>query len=122
VVDVEYIRKMRHVNGLSQREVARRLRLSRNTVAKYLQAVDVVPQYKLTQERPRPAIDPVRAVIDQWLAQDDAAPRKQRHTARRIFHRLRDEYGYQGSESAVVCSLTQMLTTALACGPPSGAG
>jgi len=101
VVDVEYIRKMRHVNGLSQREIARRLRLSRNTVAKYLQAVDVVPRYKLTQERPRPAIDPVRAIIDQWLAQDDAAPRKQRHTARRIFHRLRDEYGYQGSESAV---------------------
>ena len=46
VVDVEYIRKLHYVNGLSQREIARRLRLSRNTVAKYLQAVDVVPRYK----------------------------------------------------------------------------
>lgn len=101
MVDVEYIRKLHHVNGLSQREIAQRLRLSRNTVAKYLQVTDVVPRYKLTQERPRPAIDPFRAIIDQWLSQDEAAPQKQRHTARRMFHRLRDEYGYQGSESAV---------------------
>lgn len=101
MVDVEYIRKLHYVNGLSQREIARRLRFSRSTVAKYLQAADVVPRYRLTKERPRPAIGPVRAIIDQWLAQDDGSPRKQRHTARRIFQRLCSEYGYQGSERAV---------------------
>jgi transposase len=101
VVDVEYIRKLHYVNGLSQREIARRLHCSRSTIAKYLQAADVVPRYRRAQEQPRPAIDPVRAIIDKWLDLDDAVPRKQRHTARRIFHRLRDEYGYQGSERAV---------------------
>lgn len=101
VVDVEYIRKLHYVNGLSQREIARRLRYSRSTIAKYLQAAEVVPRYKLTQERPYPAIDPVREIIGRWLDLDRAAPRKQRHTARRMFHRLRDEYGYQGSERAV---------------------
>jgi transposase len=101
VVDVKYIRTMHYADGLSQREIARRLRFSRSTIAKYLKATDVVPRYRLTRERPRPAIDPVRSVIDRWLAQDEGLPRKQRHTARRVFCRLRDEYGYRGSERAV---------------------
>ncbi|MBE3590070.1 MAG: transposase, partial [Firmicutes bacterium] len=101
MVDVEYIRKLHVVNGLSQREIARRLRHARKTVAKYLNAPDVVPKYRTSGPRPRPAIDPFRAVIDQWLAQDQEAPPKQRHTARRIYHRLREEYGYRGSERSV---------------------
>lgn len=101
MVDVEYIRKLHVVNGLSQREIARRLHHARKTVAKYLNAQDVVPKYRASGPRPRPAIDPFRAVIDQWLTQDQEAPPKQRHTARRIYHRLREEYGYRGSERSV---------------------
>ncbi len=41
------------------------------------------------------------AVIDEILEADRSAPPKQRHTARRIFHRLRDEHGYGGSEVQV---------------------
>ena len=40
-------------------------------------------------------------VIDAWLRQDLDAPRKQRHTAKRIWERLRDEYGCPLSASHV---------------------
>ncbi len=43
----------------------------------------------------------MRAKVDEWLESDRKAPRKQRHTARRIFKHLRDEMGYQGAESTV---------------------
>jgi transposase len=43
----------------------------------------------------------VQGIIDAWMEQDRGRPRKQRHTATRIWQRLREEYGYAGSESAV---------------------
>jgi transposase len=43
----------------------------------------------------------LRRVIDGWLLDDREAPRKQRHTARRIHRRLVEEYGFQGAESTV---------------------
>jgi transposase len=46
-------------------------------------------------------MDPVKPIIDQWLAEDEHRPRKQRHTARRIYDRLRTEYGFEGGESTV---------------------
>jgi hypothetical protein len=39
---------------------------------------------------------PFRAVVDAILAQDETAPRKQRHTASQVFRRLRATYGYAG--------------------------
>ena len=46
-------------------------------------------------------VDAVRPLIDAWLEADQEAPPKQRHTAKRIFDRLVDEYGYEGKERAV---------------------
>jgi len=40
-------------------------------------------------------------VIDRILEEDRSAPRKQRHTAKRIFDRLRDEYGFEGGTTIV---------------------
>ena len=37
-------------------------------------------------------LDPLKPVIDQWLTDDLKAPRKQRHTAKRVFERLQKEY------------------------------
>jgi transposase len=42
-----------------------------------------------------------RAIIDAWREEDQTRPRKQRHTAQRIYERLRDEHGYAGSASSV---------------------
>ncbi len=53
-----------------------------------------------TRLRP-PQMDPYRAVIASWLRQDAEMPRKQRHTSRRIWQRLRDEYGATAAESTV---------------------
>jgi transposase len=47
------------------------------------------------------------AVIDQILEDDRTAPPKQRHTARRIFERLRDEYGYTGGITQVQEAVAQ---------------
>ena len=41
------------------------------------------------------------SVIDEWMEADRKVPRKQRHTATRIYARLRDEKGYPGSYSSV---------------------
>jgi transposase len=44
---------------------------------------------------------PVEHIIEAWLREDENKPRKQRHTARRIYQRLKEEYGFQGSEVSV---------------------
>jgi len=54
------------------------------------------PGYRRSEEVARPVIDPVRAIIDAWIEADKDAPRKQRHTAKRIWCRLRDEHGFRG--------------------------
>src|SRR5262249_4859798 len=54
------------------------------------------PGYRRAAPRPRPKLDPFLLVIHQILEGDKKAPRKQRHTAHRIFERLRDEHGYTG--------------------------
>ncbi|WP_346676212.1 hypothetical protein [Enorma phocaeensis] len=87
--------------GVPRAEIARRLRLSRNTVAKYADMEDLSPEPPAPADRPHPAIDPHAAWIDGVLEADLGAPRKQRHTAKRIYDRLVEERRYEGSYSAV---------------------
>jgi len=61
----------------------------------------VPPPRKPYQRRPRPAIDPYAAVIDGWLVADQQVPRKQRHTARRVWQRLVAEHGATVAEVTV---------------------
>ena len=49
----------------------------------------------------RPKLEPFTAVIDQILVDELRRPRKQRHTAQRIFQRLRDEHGFGGQYTIV---------------------
>ncbi len=101
MVDVEYIRKLNLVQHWSIRQIARRLNLSRNTVTKYLSAPDPTPRYRLAVSRPRPVLGAFEGVIRLWLDEDKQRPRKQRHTAHRIYERLRDEYFFPGGESTI---------------------
>ena len=68
-----------HVEGLSQREAARRFGIHRNTVRKMLRH-SVPPGYRRTKPPVRPKLDTVTAIIDQILEADRTAPVKQRHT------------------------------------------
>jgi len=59
------------------------------------------PGYVRTKPPARPKLDPFIAVIDRILFDDKSRPRKQQHTAKRIFERLRDEYGFTGGLTIV---------------------
>lgn len=100
VVDIEYIRKKYYVEGWSIRKISRQLGHARQTIRKALASAKI-PVYELQNERPCPVMGPYREVIINWLEQDESAPKKQRHTARRIYDRLVEEYGFTGSDSTV---------------------
>ncbi len=89
------VRRACHVEGMSAREAARVFGVDRRTVAKML-AYAVPPGYRRNKPRARPKLDPFIGVIDRILEEDGSGPRKQRHTAKRIFDRLREEYGFAG--------------------------
>ena len=89
-----------HVEGLSQREVARRFGVARSTVRKMLRHAEP-PGDRRRQPVKRPKLDPFTAIIDGILEADRTVHRKQRHTAKRIFERLRDEHGFMGKQTIV---------------------
>src|SRR6187397_2554359 len=88
------------IEGLSRREAARRFGIDPRTVSKML-AFSVPPGYRRSRPAARPKLDPFTGIIDAILAADEARPKKQRHTAKRIFERLRDEHGYCGGITIV---------------------
>ena len=100
VADFEVIRRKFFIDGQTARAIAKELGHSRKTVAKAI-ANPVPPGYRLSQPRVRPAIERYQKIIDAWLEEDRSRPRKQRHTAQRIYERLRDEHEYAGSASSV---------------------
>lgn len=96
----EQIRRDRDVEGLSIRALAERHGVHRRAVRQALECA-VPPARKTPQNRPAPALGALREVVDEWLRADAQAPRKQRHTARRVWQRLVAEHGAQVSERQV---------------------
>jgi transposase len=94
------VRHACHVEGLSQREAARRFGIDPKTVAKMLRHA-VPPGYRRTKPPVRPKLDAFTAIIDQILEADHSAPAKQRHTAKRIHDRLRAEHGFTGGYTII---------------------
>ncbi len=89
-----------HVEGLSQREAAGRFGIARETVKKMLRHSEP-PGYRRCHPPKRPKLDPFTDIIERILEEDRTAHRKQRHTAKRIFERLRDEHGFTGKQTIV---------------------
>ena len=94
------VRRAVMVEGMSMREAARVFGLHRDTVRKML-AYSVPPGYRRQSPPRKPKLEPYTGVIDRILEDDLRRPRKQRHTAKRIFERLRDEYGFDGGYTTV---------------------
>ena len=94
------VRRAVRVEGKSQRAVAREFGLSRDTVRKMLQYA-VPPGYQRQQPIRRPKLGPWLGVIDAILEDDKQRPVKQRHTAKRIFDRLKQEHGFTGGYTIV---------------------
>jgi transposase len=94
------IRRRVLVEGVSRREICRDYKMGWRTVDKILEHVEP-PGYRSRVPRAQPKLGSFVGLIDEMLEADRDAPPKQRHTARRIFHRLRDEHGYGGSEVQV---------------------
>jgi transposase len=95
----EAIRRDYRLEGLSIRELARRHGVHRRTVRQAL--ASAVPPARKTPDRESPALGPWEATIRGWLEADREVPRKQRHTARRVWQRLVEEHGAEVAESTV---------------------
>lgn len=83
----------------SIRALARRFGVHRRDVRAALDSA--VPPPRKTVERPAPKMDRFKPIIDGWLEEDQKWPRKQRHTARRVWRRLVDEHDADVGESTV---------------------
>ena len=97
---VHTIRELYYNQGLNLKEIAEKLNCDWRTVKKYVDQEDFnppkpVPESEVVHES---KLDPYKPTIDQWLMDDTKAPRKQRHTAKRVHRRLQKEVsGYDCS-------------------------
>ena len=101
--NVDLYGRVRHavlIDGMSSREAARVFGVDPRTVAKML-AFSVPPGYRRSQPVRRPKLDGFTGIIDQILEADKLAQKKQRHTSKRIFERLRDEHHFTGGITIV---------------------
>ena len=94
------VRQAYYRDGKSVRQTARLFNLHRKTVRKMLE-YSVPPGYQRKAPPHRPKLAPYVGIIDQILDADQSILKKQRHTAKRIFERLRDEHGFPGHYTIV---------------------
>lgn len=97
----QYIRFLREAEGCSIQEIADRVGVHWRTAKKYADKEDWNEPVKKRNSR-FPVMGPFVEIVDSWLEEDRLLPRKQRHTATRIYQRLRDEYGFTGSDRTVL--------------------
>lgn len=94
------VRRAVQVDGMSVREAAREFGLSRKTIRKMLQ-YSAPPGYQRKAPVRRPKLGPWLGIIDQILEDEESRLKKQRHTARRIYERLREEHAFTGGYTKV---------------------
>ncbi len=88
------------LEGMTQRQAAKHFNISRDSVAKML-AYSTPPGYRRQAPVRRPKLNAFVLTIEQWLDDNLKVPRKQRHTAKRVFDRLRDECGFAGGYTII---------------------
>ncbi len=101
VRDVDRQIRCAYRDGMSIRAISREFGHSGNKVREILRGDGGPRKYGRRQHQPALKIVPVREPLLAILKSDVDAPPKQRHTAKRLFERLRDEHQYRGSYDAV---------------------
>ena len=91
----------------SKREVLRDEGIHWETLKKVLTHSEP-PGYRLQEARPKPKIGPYRERIAQIIEEDKSLPKKQRHTAKRIYERIR-EIGYEGKYTQVKEAVRELV-------------
>ena len=103
ITEVEKYEKVRRkilIDGVSQNTVSKELHHSKKTIRKMLEH-PVPPEFNRKEPHKRHVVGPFEDVITFWLQTDKKIHKKQRHHAKKVFERLRDEYDYKGSYSAI---------------------
>ncbi|HAE16620.1 MAG TPA: IS21 family transposase [Erysipelotrichaceae bacterium] len=88
--EIKEIRFMRFRMHASIAEICRKFRRDYRTVRKYLEMDDFNPSVPLSKPVRPSVLEPWIPLIDSWLLSDAGMPYKQRHTARRVYNRLKD--------------------------------
>lgn len=96
---VNEIRRMA-ASGYRQSEISRATGYDAKTVRKYLGIEDYSPKVPV-ERHGESKLDEYKPTIDKWLDEDERNWRKQRHTAKKVYERLRDEHGCEASYSVV---------------------
>ena len=97
---VHTIRELFYNQGLNLAEIAEKIGCDWRTVKKYVDQEDFSPPKPIPESEVKheSKLDPFKPLIDNWLTGDKKAPRKQRHTAKRVFKRLQKEvFGFNCS-------------------------
>lgn len=106
-----------HRDGMSIREIAREFHHSRYKVREVLHGEGEPQKYSRRETQNFPKLALVLDRIREILKVDESAPPKQRHTAMRLFERLRDEHEYKGGYDTVRRFVQQHRTTRSRCHP-----
>lgn len=102
MAQIDYIKHLYECEGKSLREIAKEIGKNFRTVQKYAYMNNFTPKVEPNVEPASyPTLGPYIHIINEWMEQDAREPRKQRHTAQRIYDRLREEKSYKGSYSSV---------------------
>jgi transposase len=98
--EYDLVRRLYYRDKLSHREINRITGHHRETIKKMLN-YSSPPGYRLQQPRPKSKLDPYVLIIDKMLEDDRSMPKKQRHTAKRIFDRLKAEHDFTGGYTII---------------------
>ena len=96
---VDVIKNMYEKQGLSQSEIARRVKKSRTTIRRYIKGAPTT--YRRKTKPTSPKKESVRSIVETWLCEDKQAPRKQKRTRYKIYKDLVSLHEYDGSYSTV---------------------
>lgn len=89
---IHRIRELYYQQGMSLAEIARELDCDWRTVRKYVDMEDFNQEPPKPESVPQSKLNKYKPIITGWLAEDKSMPRKQRHTAKRVFDRLKKIY------------------------------